>query len=510
MKRRIGLPIVIVIALVAFGAGAGAGIAGWLWFWSGDGQPSMAAGERVQTLSLDAPAATVAATAVQNVAAPQLSLGEATAESTPEGSSMVGQLSKPLPSGYQREQITPEATPEITPEATPEVVATEVPSSPITITRGLYRINPEASQVTFTLQEDLRGARVDVIGITQDVAGDLIVDFTNPGASQVGQVVISARTLETDNSFRNQAIRSEILKSAQDAYEFITFTPTAITGLEDATVTTGAPLTFQLTGDLTIVDTTLPITFDVTTTVIDEGELTGEASTVVKWADFGLGIPSVPGVANITEDTTLAIRFSADLVDSEGGSASTTVDFSRALFRINDQSLVSFTLQEDLRGTRIDVIGTTNEVGGDIIVDVSDPTASQVGQLIISARTLETDNTFRNQAIRSEILKSAQDAYEFITFTPTALTGLEEVTVAVGESLTFQVTGDLTIVDTTLPVTFDVTATLTSADQLTGEASVTVQWADFGLSIPSVPGVANITEDVTLAISFVADVVEKQ
>jgi polyisoprenoid-binding protein YceI len=501
MQRKIALPVVVLIALAAFGAGAGTGILAWLAFWSGDGQASQAVNEVAPQLSLGgSDDATSAATTESNSIAPQLSLGgaDSTPEVTPTESSALLVFAK-VPAAFQQD---PTATPSPTPEPTPEPM-------PVTLTRGLYRINPEESVVTFTLQEDLRGSRIDVIGTTNEVGGDIIVDFSDPTASQVGQIVVNARTIETDNNFRNQAIRSQVLKSAQDAYEFITFTPTSISGLDGVTVMTNTPIEAQITGDLTIVDTTLSVTFDAVLVVADDLSLSGTASLLTKWADFGLFIPNAPGVSNITEEVTLAIDFKADLVDSEGGTG--TLDYSQGLFRINaEKSTVTFTLQEDLRGQRIDVIGTTSDVGGDIIVNVSDPTASQIGQIVVNARTLVTDNNFRNQAIRSEILLSAQDAYEFITFTPTAISGLDGATVAVGQPVTFQITGDLTIVDTTLSVTFDATATLTTASELTGTATLVAKWADFGLVIPSVPGVSNITEDVTLAINFVADLVESQ
>jgi polyisoprenoid-binding protein YceI len=504
MNRKIGLPVVIVIAVVSFGLGAGAGIVAWLALWSGDGQASVSAQERAPQLSLgagsqaEATEESAASSGTSSVPAPRLSLGDPTA--TPTQTSAVVRLAKRLPDADQQQTPLPAGTPTPTPTPTPAPVEAS-------ITRGLYRINSAASLVSFTLQEDLRGQRIDVIGTTRDVGGDFIVDFVNPSASVVGQIVINARTLQTDNSFRNQAIRSEILKSAQAAYEFITFTPTSLAGLGTTPAQPGSSIAFQINGDLTIVDTTLPVTFDAVVTA-DEQIITGTAETVVRWADFGLRIPSVPGVSNITDEVTLAISFSADLVEAEGASAA--VDFSQALFRINDQSLVSFTLQEDLRGQRIDVVGTTNQVGGDIIVDAVQPENSIVGQIVINARTLQTDNSFRNQAIRSEILKSAQAAYEFITFTPTAITGLEGASVAIDAPLTFQITGDLKIVDTTLPVTFDVEATINADKQLTGTATTVVRWADFGLRIPNVPGVSNITDEVTLAINFVADVVEQR
>ncbi|MFQ3647685.1 MAG: YceI family protein [Anaerolineae bacterium] len=486
MKRQVALPVVIVVALVAFAAGAGAGIAGWLWFWGGNDTPSQAVENVAPQLSLGG----------NNGSGSGLSLGNPTPTPVPTETSMLPIFAK-VPAALEQAQPMPEATPEATPEP-----------MPIDITRGLYRINQEASRVLFILQEDLRGQRIDVIGVTNQVAGDMIVDFASPPDSIVGQIVVNARTLETDNTFRNQAIRSEILRSAQDAYEFITFTPTSLAGLEDAVVMTNTPITAQITGDLKIVDTTRSVTFDAELVVLDDLTLTGTASVVVRWADFGLRIPNVPGVSNITDDVTLTIEFTADLIDFEGGS---TIGYNRGLFRIDPaQSEARFILQEDLRGQRIDVIGVTNQVGGDMIVDVVNPAGSQVGQIVVNARTLQTDNTFRNQAIRSEILRSAQDAYEFITFTPTALNGLETATVALGEPVTFTITGDLRIVETTRSVTFEATATLIDPQTLTGSASVVVRWADFGLRIPNVPGVSNITDDVTLEIDFVAALVDSE
>ncbi|MCA9915247.1 MAG: YceI family protein, partial [Anaerolineae bacterium] len=181
----------------------------------------------------------------------------------------------------------------------------------------------------------------------------------------------------------------------------------------------------------------------------------------------------------------------------------------RNLYRISSEdSQVSFTLQEDLRGNRIDVVGTTNEVAGDIVIDMANPAASQIGTIRINARTLETDNGNRNRAIRARILQSAQDEYEFIEFVPTAVDGLPE-SIEMGETYTFDVTGDLTIAGVTNETTFTVEATLQSADQLTGTASAVVLWSDWNISIPSAPGVANISEDVTLVIDFVADVVNE-
>jgi polyisoprenoid-binding protein YceI len=74
----------------------------------------------------------------------------------------------------------------------------------------------------------------------------------------------------------------------------------------------------------------------------------------------------------------------------------------------------------------------------------------------------------------------------------------------VGQPLTFTVTGDLTIHDVSRPVTFSVTLTPESDARLTGLASATILRSDFGLTIPSVPSVADVSQEVKLELEFVA------
>ncbi|MBC7809883.1 MAG: YceI family protein [Burkholderiales bacterium] len=179
--------------------------------------------------------------------------------------------------------------------------------------RALYRIDPANSLAMFELQEDLRGVRTDVIGTTSEVAGDIILDFANPEASQIGTIRINARTLATDTEMRNRMLRSEILQSANDAYEYIEFVPTALNGLPDA-VTLGETYTFDIVGDLTIAGQTNEVTFSAEVTPHSEDQLSGTAQTVVRFADWGINIPNVPQVANVTEDVTLTLDFTAQQV----------------------------------------------------------------------------------------------------------------------------------------------------------------------------------------------------
>ncbi len=165
-------------------------------------------------------------------------------------------------------------------------------------------------------------------------------------------------------------------------------------------------------------------------------------------------------------------------------------------------SQVRFQLDEDLRGTRTTVIGATDQVAGQLSLNLADLSQTQVGIIQINARALTTDNNFRNRAIQNEILDTG--AFEFITFTPTGIEGLP-ASAAVGDTVSFTLVGDLTIRDVTVPATFTVEATAVSATQLTGTATAVVNRADFGLQIPSVPNVANVEEEVELYINFTAN-----
>jgi len=167
---------------------------------------------------------------------------------------------------------------------------------------------------------------------------------------------------------------------------------------------------------------------------------------------------------------------------------------------VQAESEVRFTLNEVLSGVPTTVIGSTDQVAGEIAIDPAAPANSQVGAILINARTLATDNNFRNRAINNEILDTNE--FEFIQFAPTSITGFPENPI-IGEELEFQITGDLTIRDITNEVTFDVTVTVVSETRLEGSASAIVARADYGLQIPNVPRVADVDEEVLLEIDFV-------
>jgi polyisoprenoid-binding protein YceI len=324
MSRNVAINI--IVALILLGVGAAGGVLGYIALVGGSGEASQPIS--APTLSLDAttepePQAISGLSGITTaldqvgtqIADPALAEEAGYAEAVSTIQAQIANLSAVV-------GIVEEATVEPVAEATESAAATQEATEDATEQaaaptgeRVLFRIVPEESEVRFTLDELLRGVPTTVIGRTDQVAGDIIVDFAQPTNSQIGVIRINVRTLLTDNEFRNRAIRSEILESANDAYEFAEFNPTSLENLPES-VTVGEAFAFSIVGDLTLRDITQPVTFQATVTPVSETRLEGSASTTVTRTQYNLTIPSVPGVADVSEEVALEIDFVATQVES--------------------------------------------------------------------------------------------------------------------------------------------------------------------------------------------------
>ncbi len=191
------------------------------------------------------------------------------------------------------------ATTEVSP-----VVSTAAPAAGLT----RFQIVQAESKASFTLDEQLNGQPKTVVGTTDQIAGEVAVSPSDLSSVKVGVISVNARTLATDSDRRDRAIKNIILST--DSYELITFTPTGIVGLSGSG-TPGTPYTFQITGNLTIRDKTVPVVFQTTVTAESSTRLSGTATTTVNRGDFGLTIPNVPMVANVSEQVKIDIVFVA-------------------------------------------------------------------------------------------------------------------------------------------------------------------------------------------------------
>lgn len=177
---------------------------------------------------------------------------------------------------------------------------------------------------------------------------------------------------------------------------------------------------------------------------------------------------------------------------------------AEVIFQLDQTATIAeYNIYELLNGADKTVIGTTDQVAGEIALNQSDLALSRIGELRINARTFATDNDRRDNAVARFVLQSENDDKEFIRFQPTAISGLSG-SAAIGDSVEFTVTGDLTVAGVTQVVTFTVSALLESDSVLTGHAETVISRADFNLTIPEVPSVANVADEVTLKLDFTA------
>ncbi len=203
---------------------------------------------------------------------------------------------------------TTSASTSAVPAATATVVAEVV--APVTGTGPrTFQIDPVQSEARFLINEVLNGQPKTVIGVTNQVSGQLAVDPAAPASTTVGVIQVNARTLTTDSEFRNRAIKNRVLLTNE--HEFITFTPAQITGMPSSAAA-GDTLTFQITGDLTIIGVTRPVTFDVQVQAVSDTQITGQALGMVLYKDFGISIPEVPSVTGVEDQVRLEIDFVAN------------------------------------------------------------------------------------------------------------------------------------------------------------------------------------------------------
>ena len=258
MARWIGLALAALAVLVL-------GAAAYVWFSGGSGEPST------------------------EVTAPPITSSATTSPATTATTATPTTTSAPVDT-----------------TAAPDTTETTEQEAEEDTSAVLYRIDKAESSVSFEIDEILNGNPFRVVGVTTEVVGEVLIDFDEPAASQLGTIVINVRTLATDSGFRDRAMRGPILGSSRDENEFATFEPSGIEGLPDS-VTMGDEVPLRITGTFSLSGEARPVTFDTAVTVVSDErvEVTGTATALR--SDFGLTIPDVPSVSDVADEILLVI-----------------------------------------------------------------------------------------------------------------------------------------------------------------------------------------------------------
>ncbi len=217
------------------------------------------------------------------------------------------------------------------------------------------------------------------------------------------------------------------------------------------------------------------------------------------------GQPAVSQPSTIAQQpVAAAAATSAPAMPSTGGNANAAPVSAggKTYVIVPDQSQASYEVQEKFMNRDLpnQAIGKTTSINGQVVVDLSGKPTASIPKMEVDLRTLQSDQSRRDQRIHSQWLES--DKYPLATFVSTGITGGPDSYTA-GQEVTFKLNGNLTIHDTTKPVTFDVKAKL-NGDTLTGTATTQVMMVDFGFNPPDIAGMLTVKDGVTITVNFTA------
>jgi polyisoprenoid-binding protein YceI len=145
--------------------------------------------------------------------------------------------------------------------------------------------------------------------------------------------------------------------------------------------------------------------------------------------------------------------------------------------------------------------GVTKEIAGAIFLtaDGFDLDPANETKFTVQLANLKTDQDRRDNRVR-EALEVAR--FPEATFVVTAVSGVDH-TLPIEQEHTFQLTGLMTLHGVEKEVTWQVKARR-EGNILTALATITILYADFGISPPNIGGFVSVEDDVTLQMDIVA------
>jgi polyisoprenoid-binding protein YceI len=179
-------------------------------------------------------------------------------------------------------------------------------------TERLYRISPNnGSEVGYAVVERLAGNEQLTVGVTNVVAGDIVVNTVDPTESRLGEIVINVEMFDSDSNLRDKRLRRDYLESTE--WPFARFETTSIDGL-DVEFAESTGFDISLTGLLTVKDVTREETFSGTVTI--EGDrLLADVEAEILSSDYGVGPINIARLAHTDDEVTLSFSLVADRVD---------------------------------------------------------------------------------------------------------------------------------------------------------------------------------------------------
>lgn len=208
--------------------------------------------------------------------------------------------------------VSANATPVSTNAASPAATAKATAAAPAVAGDRTFQIVPDQSEASYEVTEKFmnRDLPNQAIGKTHAIQGTLVVNLSGKPTASIPKMTVDLSTLTSDESRRDNMIRRNWLQSSH--YPMATFVSTGIQNAPDR-YTEGQEISFKLPGNLTIHDTTKPVTFNVKAKLSGD-TVTGTATTQLLMKDFGFDPPSIAGMLTVTDGVTVTVNFTAKAV----------------------------------------------------------------------------------------------------------------------------------------------------------------------------------------------------
>jgi len=155
-----------------------------------------------------------------------------------------------------------------------------------------------------------------------------------------------------------------------------------------------------------------------------------------------------------------------------------------------------YRVREQLVGVSFpnDAVGVTRAIEGGIAIDQAGRIVSSGSRITVNLTALASDRDMRDGYVRRNTLVT--ETYPSVVLVPTELRGLAWPLPASG-MVTFQLIGNLTVKDVTRSTTWDVTLAI-AGSILTGSATTSFTFEEFGLTKPRVARVMSVEDTIKL------------
>jgi polyisoprenoid-binding protein YceI len=147
-----------------------------------------------------------------------------------------------------------------------------------------------------------------------------------------------------------------------------------------------------------------------------------------------------------------------------------------------------------------DAVGTTHSVQGSFKIRTSTSALVASMNITVDLRTLQSDASRRDNYIQQHTLQT--DTYPYATFVSVSTQGLP-ASYSDGQTIHFQITGNLTMHGKTNKEVFDVQGKVVG-NTITGTATSTIYMTDFGIQPPNLANIAIAQNEVVVTLTFTA------